>query len=128
MQEEIKSPFDYLLVAMNYAKAAVENGGIVDMFDVHPLIEFGYGEGEMFFRDFLSQFGEVDDWGINDEEHDPAKWKPVYFKVNQRGKALGLLALEAERQFNDQLIPEYQMLILANDYSDAARFGYELDH
>ena len=27
MEEEVKSPFAYLLVAMNYAKAAVENGG-----------------------------------------------------------------------------------------------------
>ena len=28
MEEEVKSPFAYLLVAMNYAKAAVENGGM----------------------------------------------------------------------------------------------------
>ena len=48
MEEDIKSPFAYLLVAMNYAKAAVENGGKVDMFDVHSLMDFGYGEGEIY--------------------------------------------------------------------------------
>ena len=99
MEEEVKSPFAYLLVAMNYAKAAVENGGKVDMFNVHSLMDFGYGEGEMFFRDFLAQFGEVDDWAINDEESNPEKWKPVYFEVNERGRALGQKAIELEQQF-----------------------------
>lgn len=124
MEEDIKSPFAYLLVAMNYAKAAVENGGKVDMFDVHSLMDFGYGEGEMFFRDFLSQFGEVDDWGINDEEKNPEKWKPVYFKVNEHGRALGQLAIEAEKQFKDQLIPEAELFSLATSYSDAVRYAY----
>lgn len=125
MEEEVKSPFAYLLVAMNYAKAAVENGGKVDMFDVPSLIDFGYGEGEMFFRDFLAQFGEVDDWAINDEESNPEKWKPVYFEVNERGRALGQKAIELEQQFKDQLIPESQMLSIANNYSDAIRYNYE---
>ena len=124
MEEDIKSPFAYLLVAMNYAKAAVENGGKVDMFDVYSLIDFGYGEGEMFFRDFLSQFGEVEDWGINDEEKNPEKWKPVYFKINERGRALGQLALKAEQQFKDQLIPEAELFSLATSYSDAVRYAY----
>ena len=119
MEEEVKSPFAYLLVAMNYAKAAVENGGKVDMFNVHSLMDFGYGEGEMFFRDFLAQFGKVDDWAINDEESNPEKWKPVYFEVNERGRALGQKAIELEQQFKDQLIPEDKMLSLSQGYSDA---------
>ena len=73
------------------------------MFNVHSLMDFGYGEGEMFFRDFLAQFGEVDDWAINDEESNPEKWKPVYFEVNERGRALGQKAIELEQQFNSSL-------------------------
>ena len=123
--DEVKSPFAYLLEAMNYAKAAVENGGKVDMLEVHPLMELGFGEGEMFSRDFLAQFGEVDDWAINDDVLDPEDMKPVYFKVNERGRALGQRAIELEQQFKDQLIPEVEMLSRAQGYSDAVHLEFE---
>lgn len=76
-------------------------------------------------RDFLAQFGEVDDWAINDDEFDPEKWKPVYFKVNELGRELGQRAIELEQQFKGQLIPEDKMLSLAKSYSDAVGIDFE---
>ena len=125
--EEVKSPFTYLLEVMNYAKAAVENGGKVDMLDVTPLMELGYGEGEMFVHDFLTQFGTIENWDSLDDDIDDDKQPPVWFTVNERGRALGKFAIEAEQQFKDLYIPEDQMLSLANGYSDAARFDYKED-
>lgn len=121
MEEEVKSPFTYLLEVMNCAKAAVEYGGKMDILTVKPLMELGFGEGEMFMRDFLTQFGTVENWdscddGIDDDEH-----KPVWFTVNERGRALGQIAIDAEQQFKDLYIPEDKMLSLAQKHSNDIR-------
>ena len=123
--EEVKAPFPYLLEAMNYAKAAVENGGKVDILSVQQLMDLGYGEGEMFIRDFLTQFGTVENWDSLSEDINDDKYEPVWFEVNERGNALGRLAIETEQQFKDLYITEDQMLSLANGYSDAACYDYE---
>lgn len=109
VEDFLKQPYTYLLQAMMYAKAAVENGGKVNMIDVPDIMDMGYGEGEMFYNEFLTRFGEVDDWGINDEECDPEKFQPVYFTANERGMELGKIAIEIEHQFADCLIPTETM-------------------
>ena len=126
MEEEVKSPFTYLLEVMNYAKAAVENGGKVDILTVQPLMELEFGEGEMFMRDFLTQFGTVENWDSCDDGLDD-EHEPVWFTVNERGRALGQIAIDAEQQFKDLYIPEDQMLILAQKHSDDVRLNWERD-
>ena len=126
MEEEVKAPFTYLLEVMNYAKAAVENGGKVDILTVQPLMELGFGEGEMFMRDFLTQFGTVENWDSCDDGLDD-EHEPVWFTVNERGRALGQIAIDAEQQFKDLYIPEDQMLILAQKHSDDVRLNWERD-
>ena len=116
--EDIRTPFSYLLVAMNYAKAALQNEGIVNMLDVENIIEFGFGEGEMFYRDFLTKFGKVDDWGINDEVfREPEKWKPVNFELNEKGKALGQMAQQIEDTFLSEYLSPKQMAALIKKYN-----------
>ena len=109
IEDLLRQPYTYLLQAMMYAKAAVENGGKVNMIDVPDIMDMGYGEGEMFYKEFLPRFGEVDDWAINDEECDPKKFQPVYFAVNERGEKLGEIAIEIERLFADCLVPTETM-------------------
>ena len=115
--EDIKEPFIYLLVAMNYAKAALKNGGIVNMMDVEPFFEFGFEEGEMFYRDFLTKFGKVDDWAINDKEDNPEKWKPINFELNEKGKALAQMAQQIEDTFQNEYLSPKQMLSLIKKYN-----------
>lgn len=116
--DEIREPFSYLLVAMDYAKAALKNGGIVNMMDVENIIEFGFGEGEMFYRDFLAKFGKVDDWGINDENFDkPEKWKPVNFELNEKGRVLGQMAQQIEDTFQGEVLSPKQIAALIKKYN-----------
>jgi hypothetical protein len=61
--------------AMIFAKAAAENGGKVDMLTVEYTTEYGYGEGEMFFKHFLPQFAWFDYVRPLDKD-DIFNWRP----------------------------------------------------
>ena len=116
MDYDLRLPYAYLLEAMIFAKAAAENGGKVDMLTVDFTTEYGYGEGEMFFQHFLPQFGKTDYFSINDGESDPAKWKPVYFELNEQGKELAKLALLVDNTFRNKILSEQEIYDIVDEY------------
>jgi len=116
MEYDLRTPYAYLMEAMIFVKAAAENGGKVDMLTVDYTTEYGYGEGEMFFQHFLPQFGKTDDFGINDEETNPEKWKPVYFELNEQGKELAKLALLVDKTFKDKILSEQEIYDIVDQY------------
>ena len=116
MEYDLREPYAYLLEAMIFAKAAAENGGKVDMLTVDYTTEYGYGEGEMFFKHFLPLFGKTDDFCINDGETDPEKWKPVYFELNEQGKELAKLALLVDKTFKNKILSDLDIFAIVDEY------------
>ena len=115
----MREPYHYLLQAMLYAKEAVKNGGKADVLPVAELFEMTTAEGEMFHKDFLPLFGELENYDYNGEQCNTEDMLPLTFTPNEKGLQLGQLGLEIEQKFAEMLPSKSEILRLTKKQADA---------
>ena len=124
----MREPYHYLLQAMLYAKEAVKNGGKADVMPVTELFDMTSAEGEMFHKDFLPLFGELENYDYNGEQCKVEDLLPLTFTPNAKGVQLGQLGLEIEQKFADMLPSKKEILKLTKKQAEAIEAKRQQSH